>query len=429
MKTEFFKDKLLGEYSLTRFENGLAVYIMEKNGFDSVYAAFGTKYGSINTKFSRNGGEDIEVPAGIAHFLEHKLFESEDGDAFSRFAKTGAYCNAYTSFDRTCYIFSCTNSIEQNLDILLDFVQSPYFTAETVEKEQGIIAQEIKMYEDNPGWRVFFNMLRLMYENHPVKIDIAGTVESIAKIDDRLLYECYNTFYNPNNMFVCLAGNLKTDEVLRRIEKGIKKTERVTVKSASFQEIKAVKEHYVEQSLEVAKPLFCVGFKDVFTGERLGIKDRTVAGITLEYLCGDCSELYRRLLAQGLIDNEISAEHFQGEGYSAFVIEGESEKPEVVFEEIKKEIKRLINGGIDARLLDAIKKAAYGDAVKRFDSTDSIVTDMVDCAISGGGLFDAVEVLKEINREDITECLKKLTDEAAVLSVIKPKKQEGNDYV
>lgn len=423
MKTTFFRNDLLGEYSVTTLDNGLSIYIMEKLGFDSTFALYGTKYGSINTKFSRNGGEEIEVPEGIAHFLEHKLFESEDGDAFSRFAKTGAYCNAYTSFDKTCYIFSCTKSFEKNLEILLDFVQSPYFTAETVAKEQGIIGQEIKMYEDNPGWRVFFNLLREMYENHPVKIDIAGTVDSIAQIDDKLLYECYNTFYNPSNMFICIAGNVDTKKVLAQIEKGIKPTEVVTVKSAKFTEQKEVKNHYTEQSLEVSKPLFCLGFKDVFEGDRLSLKDRTTAGITLELLCGDCSPLYRKLLSDGLIDNELSSEHFEGEGYSAFMIEGESDDPKAVSNEIKKEIKDLILNGIDNKLLTAVKKAAYGDTVKRFDSTDNIVTDMLDCAISGDGLFEELEVLKEITEQDITYCLEKMTEECSVLSVISPKKK------
>lgn len=421
MKTEIFENRLLGQYSKTVLENGLSVYIMEKPGFDSSFALYGTKYGSVNTKFSRNGGPDIEVPAGIAHFLEHKLFESEEGDTFQRFAKTGAYCNAYTSFDKTCYIFSCTKSFNENLDILLDFVQSPYFTAETVAKEQGIIAQEIKMYEDNPGWRVFFNLLRTMFENHPVKIDIAGTVDSIAQIDDKLLYECYNTFYNPSNMFICIAGNVKTNEVLPQIEKGMKPHEKVSVKSAVFSEVKEVKEHYIEQALEVSKPLFCYGFKDIPNTERVGIKDRMIAGITLDLLCGDCSSLYRRLLADGLIDNELSSEHFQGEGYSAFIIEGESDNPKAVAEEINKEIKNLIKNGIDARLFEAIKKAAYGDAVKRFDSTDNIVTDMQDCAISGGTLFDSIDLLGGINEQDVLNCLKKLTEPSAVLSVITPR--------
>ena len=160
---------------------------MEKAGFNSSYAIFGTKYGSIDTTFSVNG-EETTVPEGIAHFLEHKLFESEDGDAFSKYAKTGAYANAFTSFDRTCNLFSCSDKFYDNLDILLSFVQSPYFTEETVKKEQGIIGQEIRMYDDSPGWRVMFNMLTAMYRNHPVRIDIAGTVESIAEIDYDLLY-------------------------------------------------------------------------------------------------------------------------------------------------------------------------------------------------------------------------------------------------
>ncbi len=424
MKKTVIKNPLLGQYTLAVLDNGLSVYIMEKPGFNSCFASFGTKYGSIHTRFSRNGGDEIEVPAGIAHFLEHKLFESEDGDAFSRFAKTGAYCNAYTSFDKTCYIFSCTGSFDENLDILLDFVQSPYFTAETVKKEQGIIGQEIKMYEDNPGWRVFFNMLGAMFENHPVKIDIAGTVESIAQIDDKLLYECYNTFYNPANMFICIAGNVNTEDLLKKIEKGMKKTEPVKVSLADFAETERVLSHYVEQKLEVSKPLFCLGFKDPMGCQRVSVKDRIVAGIALEILCGDCSALYRKLVDQKLIGEEFSAEHFQGQGYSAFVIEGETDYPEKVAQEIKDEIARLVDGSIDEKLLSAVKKAAFGEAVKRFDSTDNIVTDMIDCAVSGGDLFDTVDILKTINAEDIKECLKKMKQESSVLSVVSPKNKK-----
>ncbi|MEE0929349.1 MAG: pitrilysin family protein, partial [Acutalibacteraceae bacterium] len=225
MKKTVYKNPLLGEYTLATLDNGLKIYIMEKKDFGSVYAAFGTRYGSIDTRFSRNDGPEITVPEGIAHFLEHKLFESEDGDAFSRFAETGAYCNAYTSFDRTCYIFSCSANFEKNLEILLDFVQSPYFTAETVKKEQGIIGQEIKMYEDSPGWRVMFNLLKQMYENHPVKIDIAGTVESIAEITAEKLYDVYNVFYNLNNMVLCVSGNVTVEQVLKTADKMLKPCE------------------------------------------------------------------------------------------------------------------------------------------------------------------------------------------------------------
>lgn len=422
MKTEVFKNPLLGEYTVATLDNGLHIYVMEKAGFNSCYALYGTKYGSIDTKFSRNGGETIEVPAGIAHFLEHKLFESEEGDAFARFSETGAYCNAFTSFDKTCYVFSCSKNFDKNLDILLDFVQSPYFTPETVSKEQGIIGQEIKMYEDNPGWRVFFNLLCSMYENHPVKIDIAGTVDSIAQIDDKLLYECYNTFYNPSNMFVCIAGNVNAKKVIERVSESIKPCEKITVERASFPETEQVLRHYVEQELEVAKPLFCFGYKDV-TETAPTVRDRVIAGILLEILCGDCSELYRSLLDASVIGDEFSAEYFQGEGYAAFVIEGESDTPERVAEAIKAEVERLIKEGIDEKLLTAIKRSAYGDAVKRFDSTDNIVTDMMDCALFGGNLFDTADILREITSADIIARLKTLKPESSVLSVVRGKKK------
>ena len=191
MKREFFESEIGESCVKAVHPSGLKIYILEKPQYNSAYAVFGTKYGSIDTCFSANG-EKLTVPEGIAHFLEHKLFESEEQDAFTRFAATGAYANAFTSFDRTCYLFSCADEFYENLDILLDFVQSPYFTEKTVEKEQGIIGQEIRMYDDSPSWRVMFNMLMAMYHNHPVRIDIAGTVDSIAKIDYKLLYKCYN---------------------------------------------------------------------------------------------------------------------------------------------------------------------------------------------------------------------------------------------
>ena len=195
MHKEIFTDQKLGEsYIKAVHPSGLTVYICEKPAYASAYALFGTKYGSIDTRFRVKGGDWVDVPEGIAHFLEHKLFESEEGDAFTRYAETGAYANAFTSFDRTCYLFSCSGRFADSFAILLDFVQSPYFTKETVDKEQGIIGQEIRMYDDDPDWRVLFNLLTAMYKNHPVRIDIAGTVDSIAQIDDKLLYTCYNTF-------------------------------------------------------------------------------------------------------------------------------------------------------------------------------------------------------------------------------------------
>ncbi|MBO5797439.1 MAG: insulinase family protein, partial [Clostridia bacterium] len=203
-----FHNPRTGE-EVTRIDHasGLTIYVWPKPGYQSHYAVFGTHYGSIDTVFDI-GGRRTEVPAGIAHYLEHKLFENEDCDAFARYAKTGANANAFTTFDRTAYLFSGSGDITPSLEILLDFVQKPYFTEETVEKERGIIGQEIRMYDDTPGWQVFFNLLRTMYQVHPVRTDIAGTVESIAKITPELLYGCYNSFYNLHNMVLSVAGNV-----------------------------------------------------------------------------------------------------------------------------------------------------------------------------------------------------------------------------
>ena len=212
---EIKSERVAEKYYKINHPSGLTIYVYPKEGYNSAYAIFGTRYGSINTKFSVDDGETITVPDGIAHYLEHKLFECEDGDAFVRYAQTGANANAYTSFEKTCYLFSCTEKFDESLEILLDFVQSPYFTAQTVAKEQGIIGQEIKMYDDAPDWRVMFNMLENMYHNHPVKIDIAGTVESIAEITAEKLYEVYNVFYNLNNMVLCVSGNVTVDKVLK----------------------------------------------------------------------------------------------------------------------------------------------------------------------------------------------------------------------
>lgn len=210
--------------------SGLTILVMPKAGYSSAYALFGTKYGSIDTRFKRSDEADFtEVPEGIAHFLEHKLFESEDLDAFARYAKTGASANAYTSFERTCYLFSCAGNFKASLEILLDFVQSPYFTEQTVQKEQGIIGQEIRMYQDEPNWQVMFNCLRALYKVHPVRIDIAGTIDSISHITADLLYRCYRTFYNLHNMALAVAGNVTVNEVLEVADRLLKPADALSI--------------------------------------------------------------------------------------------------------------------------------------------------------------------------------------------------------
>ena len=419
MQKQVFESEIGESYVMAVHPSGLKIYILEKPQYNSAYAVFGTKYGSIDTCFSVNG-EKTQVPEGIAHFLEHKLFESEDGDAFTKYAATGAYANAYTSFDRTCYLFSCSDRFYDNLKILLDFVQSPYFTAETVQKEQGIIGQEIRMYDDSPEWRVMFNMLLAMYKNHPVRIDIAGTVESIAEIDDKLLYKCYNTFYNPSNMFICIAGNVNSEKVLSQINGAIKTNEPIEIERIGCDEPDAVSQSYVEQKLAVAQPLFCFGYKEGLDKPERTVKEKIRTAILLEIIAGDASPLYKKLINEGLINDEFSTEYFTGNGYSAVIFEGESSNPQRVAEEIKAEVERLKVDGIDKKLFSAVRCGMYGEAVQAFNSVESIATRLVDCTMSDSGLFDELKYLKTVTPEDVYKRLSLLDNDKTVLSVIKP---------
>ncbi|MBQ6815855.1 MAG: insulinase family protein [Clostridia bacterium] len=420
METKIFTNKILGEdYTVTTLKNGLKIYIYEKLQFNSLYAVYGTKYGSIDSTFNVNGKE-YTVPDGIAHFLEHKLFESEDGDAFSKYAKTGAYANAFTSFDRTCYLFSATTNFDENLNILLDFVQNPYFTAETVKKEQGIIGQEIKMYEDSPSWRVMFNMLRAMYFNNPVKIDIAGTVESIAKIDDKILYDCYNTFYNPGNMFACIAGNIKTNDVLEKIQNSVKNKEPINLTRIYPNEPNGVVNDYTEQSLDVAIPLFCYGYK-INLQNKVSLYDFIAMNAFLKILADDASPLYKRLTELKLINDEFDAEYFCGNSYSAVIFDGESFNPSQVAKEISREVESIIKNGVDSLLLESVKYDMYGQAVKRYNNVESIGHMLIDAAVFNFDYSNELEIIKNLTETDILNAAALLNKENSVLSVVNKK--------
>ncbi|MBO5725517.1 MAG: insulinase family protein [Clostridia bacterium] len=424
MNKKLFKSDILKEqYTVTTLDNGLKIFIMEKQDFDSVYAVFGTKYGSIDNCFSLNDGEYISVPNGIAHFLEHKLFESEDGDAFTKYSKTGAYANAFTSFDKTCYLFSCSSLFDENLDILLNFVQSPYFTAQTVQKEQGIIGQEIRMYDDSPNWCVLFNALEDMYHNHPVKVDIAGTVESIAEIDDKLLYECYNTFYNPSNMFICIAGKVDTDSVIEKITSSIKPSEKIQINRKKVDEPASVVKKYIEKNLEVALPLFCIGYKQILKSEEPSLRESIAVNLLLKLIFGESSPFYKRLTDMGLINDEFDTEYFTGRGFAAVLLEGESYEPQKVAEEIKKEISNVLKNGVDTELFEAVKRDSFGDTVKRYNSVNNIAMMFIDAAVSYYDIFEEIEILREITLQEVLKQLEIFDETRSVLSVIAPKEK------
>jgi predicted Zn-dependent peptidase len=420
---EIYSERLKEKVLYTRHKSGLDIYIEPKRGYSSQYAIFGTKYGSIDNRFTV-GGETLTVPEGIAHYLEHKLFESEDGDAFSRYAKTGASANAYTSFDRTCYLFSSTSKFTESLEILLDFVQHPYFTQQTVQKEQGIIGQEIKMYDDDPDWRVLFNLLGALYHTHPVKIDIAGTVESISHITPELLYKCYDAFYNLGNMVLCIAGDVNPDDVIAVADKVLKPAKPQQVKSIFEPEPETIVKPRVEQKLSVSVPMFNFGFKDSPSEGKEFAKNEALTSIILEAVCGEASPLYRRLYDSELISNDFSAQYFNGRSFACTIFGGVSNEPDKVMDEFLKETERLKKDGMNKEDFEAAKRTVYGRMAVSYDNIDNVANNIAGCRFMDMGPFDTIDAVADADYDSAQERLTKIfAPERCAMSVILPIKQ------
>lgn len=412
-------DLLNEQYYEIDHSSGLKIFVMEKPDYSGAFAMFGTKYGSVDTCFRIKGAENYTtVPEGIAHFLEHKLFESEELDAFERFAKTGASANAFTSFDRTCYLFRCADNFKENLEILLDFVKAPYFTEETVQKEQGIIGQEIRMYQDDPDWQVLFNLLRGLYHNNPVRIDIAGTIESIAEINADLLYSCYNTFYNLSNMALAVAGNVKKDEVLEIADRILKKEEPVYFDQVIPDEPKEVKQQYIEENLGVDMPKFALGFKENHSSPVRTAKEIILTNLSLDVIAGKVSPLYSNLLSEGLINSSFGKEYFIGRGFAGKMFIGESSNPREVEKRIVAEIERIQKSGISDEDFAVSLKRLYGADINSFNDVDDLANNLVDCYFNGYGLFDTVELYKSVTKDDIEKTIRAFDTDNRCLSVI-----------
>lgn len=420
MNFEVIQNDRLGEkYYRLHHKSGLTIVVYPKKGYNSTYASIGTNFGSVNRHFIHNGKE-ITVPDGTAHYLEHKLFESEEGDAFNQYAKTGASANAYTSFDITCYLFSCTDRFRESLEILLDLIQSPYFTPETVAKEQGIIGQEIKMYDDSADWRVMMNLFQSLYQNHPINIDIAGSVESIAEITPEILYECYHSYYNLNNMVLCIAGNVSPEEVLEIADSKLKDNEPLDTQSIFPDEPYEVKETYTEQRLPVAVPMFSLGFKENAPKTSANTKELVCTDILLEAFAGEGSALYRKLLDSELINSTFGTEYLEGKGYRAIMFEGETRSPAEAAEMIRQEVRQLKETGISQEDFEIARRSVYGRAVSSLDSPSAIASQIINSEFTGRTLFGFIEEIANVTVDDVNERLKSQLDpDNYSLSVIK----------
>lgn len=418
IENKTIKEKLFIE----KLKDGLTVMIIPKKNIQKKYIIWGTNYGSNDNKFIVPGeNNETEVPNGVAHFLEHKLFEQENGtNSLDVLSALGVSANAYTTNDHTAYLYECTENFYEALDEFMDYVQNPYFTDQNVEKEKGIIGQEIMMYDDYPDWKVYLNAIQSMYSKNPVKIDITGTIETISKIDKDILYKCYNTFYNPANMVLVVCGDFEPKDIILEIEKRlIEKEPSGEIKRIYEEEPKEIVRKRIEEKMEVSQPLYTIGIKDTVFNKENKVKRHLVVEILLNILFGKSSELYKKLYQESIIYSEPSMDYEFSRGYAHILITGQSVNPDKVFDELKIEINKLKVNGIDTKDFERIKKMIYGLYVKQYNDVSDISRMFLSDHFKDINSFDYLDQMDNIDINYAKDVLIELFDENnMVLSII-----------
>jgi predicted Zn-dependent peptidase len=411
-----------------RLDNGLTVAVLHKPGFKQATGRIATHYGSVDSRFVEpKTNKEVDVPDGIAHFLEHKMFEKEWGNVSDKFSELGADSNAYTSYTQTVYYFNTTENFDECLDVLLEMVQTPWFTDESVAKEQGIIEQEIRMYLDDAGWRSNANLLEALYVNHPVKIDIAGTVESIHQINKDLLYLCHHTFYHPSNMVVFVAGDVDPEKVIATVKASFGKREykrQAEIGRVVPEEPPQAKEKCRTQKLVVSQPLFRLGFKDAETGQtgRALLEKDVLTGIILDAIIGRSSDLFTKLYESGLIDNRFGFEYAPEESYGYTHFAGPTRDAEELEKELRAGFDEARDKGLTADDFDRARKKTIGRMVSIMNDLDSAAYTFIDGFFKEYGLFDLIPVAQAVTLEQANERLKALfVPERSATSIIYPK--------
>ena len=385
--------------------SGLTVLVRPMPGYAAAHAVVAARFGSIDVHF-RLGGQELTLPAGVAHYLEHKMFEDQEGDAFAKFARTGANANAFTSFDRTCYYFTATSAVDESLDVLLGMLTHPYFTDETVAKEQGIIAQEIKMYEDSPDWRLVTELCQCLYHSHPIRVDIAGTCDSIARITPAMLYDCCQAFYAPANLVLAAAGNLTARQVLDACARaGLDRP----AAAPAAQRILAPEPMTLacpQKTLRmaVAKPCFGIGYKEAPLAHGDG-RTEALYDLILCCLCGGMSPLYRRLYDEGLVNPGFGGEVLRADGCCCILFTGESDQPDTVRRLLQEEIERLRAEGVDREVFTLCKNEKYGQLVENLENVEDAASQMADFALLGQTVPQQVEMLAGLTAADADAAL------------------------
>ena len=402
--------------------NGLKLYVVPKPQYRRKYAFFATRYGGMDMQFIR-AGQRVDTPAGIAHYLEHKMFDTADGNAMVTLSQNGAEPNAFTSNAMTGYYFDCTEHFEENLRILLSFVSVPYFTDESVEKERGIIGQEIRMVEDSPDWQVYERLLACLYRTSPARVPIAGTVESIAGITMQTLYDCHKAFYCPSNMALCVVGDVDVDAVCALAEKVLPRERGEEIVRCYGQEDDAAAQKETVVQMEVSLPQFLVGFKCAANDGDL-MRQSLIGEMASDILLGDSSPLYQRLYDEGLINSSFGGGFDQLPGIAVLCAGGESEQPRKVSDAILAEAQRLAREGIDPAFFEQIRRASFGATLRAMNSFENIAVSLVDGYFRGFDAFRFPEVYESIGKADIERFLREnLTEERRALSIIEAKKE------
>ncbi len=425
---KIYNDIINEELYFDKMENGLEVFYIPKKGFVNKYAVLGVDFGSNDLEFVPIGEtEKIRVSEGIAHFLEHKMFEQADGsNAFDEFSRLGASANAFTGFTMTAYLFSATENFYPSLKHLIEYVEAPYYTEENVEKEKGIIAQEIKMYQDDPDWNVYFNCLKAMYSKHHTNIDIAGSVDSIYKITPEELYKCYNTFYNPANMKLFIVGDLDPDKLIETIKEANNDDIDFSENIERFMEKEPleINESLIVDKYTVSMPMFYIGYKDEFVKReaRESLKLEIITDMLFDIIFSESGDLHQNLYNEGLIVGGISGGYLSQKDYAYAVASGASKDPREVKKRIDEYIENLKKTGIDSYEFEINKKKKIGGFLKSFDSINYIANNFLNYMFRGINFLEYFELLKEVEIEDINKRLYEFfKEDNSVLSIVEPK--------
>lgn len=396
--------------------DGTKCYVIKKKGFEEKQAMVMFKYGSKDVYYSLDR-KSFTSPFGTAHFLEHKLFDNKDSNVFEEFSKLGASSNAFTNFNNTAYYFKTRDNFYESLDIILNMVSTPYFTDKSVEKEKGIIEQEIKMYDDNPFWCGYFNLLKLMYEKNGVRENIAGSVEDIKKIDKDILYDCYESFYTKNNAVVVCCGDIDKDKTFERIEKNLKLNAEKNVKIENPKEDAFFMKDFVSKKMNVGQNIFNIGFKETQFSDTI-IDRINETKILLDIICGRSSKLYNEMYNKGIIDEGFGYEYSLDFGYGFCAFSGGSSSAEQVKAMLLERIEELKAKGINENEVEKIKGKHLGEFIRGFNSIDNIVNAQAELATKGTGLSEALKAIKATDAEKINQRLISLFNSDCALSLI-----------